>query len=352
MLSVATLIGVGLVVMYGIGISRPEGDLFLFNKHLVGAGIGMVALITLGLIDYRQFRELTFVAYGVGALLLFGVILFGDTIRGTRGWYTLGGLSFQPVEVGKLCLIIFLASYLSRFTHRKLPWHVIVGSLVATLGYVGLVMLQPDFGSAMVMLALWGAFLLFIGIGWKTTLSIAGVALVTVIMLWAFILAPYQKDRLLAFLDPSLDVRGAGYNVTQAQIAIGSGGFFGKGIGEGSQARLRFLPEAATDFAFAVIGEELGFLGVAFVLGLFALLFYRLYVAATLAEDDFAALLIFGIGTFFLVHITVNVGMNLGVMPVTGIPLPFLSAASSYLIAAMLALGIVQSVAVRRRSAG
>ena len=352
MLSVATLIGVGLIVMYGIGISRPEGDLFLFNKHLVGAGIGMVALVTLGLIDYRQFRGLAFIAYGFGALLLFGVLLFGDTIRGTRGWYTFGGLSFQPVEVAKLCLVIFLASYLSRFTHRQLPWHVIVGSLAATFGYMGLVMLQPDFGSAMVMLALWGAFLLFIGIGWKTMFSIAGVALVTMVALWGFVLADYQKDRLMAFIDPSRDVRGAGYNVTQAQIAIGSGGLFGKGIGEGSQARLRFLPEAATDFSFAVVGEELGFVGVTFVLGVFALLFYRLYVAARQSEDDFAALLILGIGAFFLVHITINIGMNLGVMPVTGIPLPFLSAASSYLLAAMLALGIVQSIAVRRRSAG
>jgi rod shape determining protein RodA len=352
MLAVAALIGVGLMVMYGIGISRPEASFFLFNKHLVGAGIGMVLLVALALVDYRQFRGLAFIAYGIGALLLFGVLLFGDTVRGTRGWYTLGGLSFQPVEVAKLCLIIFLASYLSRFTHRKLPWHVIAGSLMATMGYVGLIMLQPDFGSAMVMLALWGAFLLFVGIEWKTLASIAGVALITMVVLWAFILAPYQKNRLLAFIDPSRDVRGAGYNVTQAQIAIGSGGLLGKGIGEGSQARLRFLPEAATDFSFAVVGEELGFVGILFVLGVFGLLFYRLYIAAHQSEDDFATLLILGIGTFFLVHITINVGMNLGVMPVTGIPLPFLSAASSYLLAAMLALGIVQSIAIRRRSAG
>lgn len=352
MFTAITLIAVGLVVMYGIGISRPEADLFLFHKQLVASAIGLAALVTLGLFDYRQFRSLAFVAYGIGAVLLLGVLFFGHTVRGTRGWYVLGGLSFQPVEVAKLCLVVFLSSYLSRFTHRRLPWHIIAGSALAVGSYVALVLLQPDFGSAMVMIAIWGALLLFVGIGWKPLLSIAGITLVGVMLLWTMLLAPYQRDRLLAFVDPSRDPRGAGYNVTQAQIAIGSGGLFGKGIGEGSQARLRFLPEAATDFAFAVAGEELGFVGVAFVLGLFAVLLFRLLLAAQRAEDDFAALLAIGVGAFFLIHITINVGMNLGVMPVTGIPLPFISAASSYLIAALLALGMMQSIAVRRRSAG
>lgn len=352
MLAAATLVAVGLVVMYGIGISRPEADLFLFHKQLVAAAMGMAILVGLGLSDYRQFRGLAFVAYGMGALLLLGVLFFGNTVRGTRGWYVMGGISFQPVEIAKLCLVVFLSSYLSRFTHRALPWHVIAGSALAVAGYVVLVLLQPDFGSAMVMLALWGALLLFVGIGWKPLLSIAGVALVGAVLLWTMLLAPYQRDRLMAFIDPSRDVRGAGYNVTQAQIAIGSGGLLGKGIGEGSQARLRFLPEAATDFAFAVAGEELGFVGVAFILGLFALLLFRIALAAERAEDDFATLLAIGVGAFLLIHITVNVGMNVGMMPVTGIPLPFISAASSYLIAALVALGMIQSIAVHRRSAG
>ena len=352
LLTTFTLMGVGLVIMYGIGISRPETDLFLFQKHLVAALIGAALIIGLGFFDYRQLRGLAIPVYAVGALLLLGVLVFGHTVRGTRGWYVLGGLSFQPVEIAKFCLLIFLSSYLSRFTHRALPWLVILGSLFATLGYVALVLFQPDFGSAMVMLAVWGAYILFMGIGWRKLALVATGTVCAAALLWTLLLAPYQRDRFMAFLNPALDERGAGYNVTQAQIAIGSGGLFGKGVGEGSQARLRFLPEAATDFSFAVVGEELGFTGIAFVLGLFLLLFHRVYAAARDAEDDFATLLALGISAFLLIHITVNAGMNMGLMPVTGIPLPFLSAASSFLIAASLALGIAESIAVRRRSAG
>lgn len=351
-LTALALVSVGLVVMYGIGISRPDADLFLFQKHLVAGAIGAAIMLGFGLFDYRQFRGLAIPVYALGAVLLVLVLLFGETIRGTRGWFVLGGLSFQPVEIAKVCLIVFLGAYLSRFTHRKLPWHVIAGSLFATLAYVALVMLQPDFGSAMVMVALWGALILFVGVGWRPLLVLLAGGLAMGVILWTLLLAPFQRDRLVAFLNPTVDARGAGYNVTQAQIAIGSGGWFGKGIGEGSQARLRFLPEAATDFTFAVVGEELGFVGILFVLGLFGLLLYRLTVGAREAEDDFATVLAAGLIVFFLIHIVVNAGMNLGLMPVTGIPLPFLSAASSFLIAVALALGIAESIAVRRRSAG
>ncbi len=351
-LTALALMSVGLVVMYGIGISRPEADLFLFQKHLVAGVIGAAIILAFGLFDYRQLRGLAIPLYAFGATLLLSVLLFGETIRGTRGWFVLGGLSFQPVEVAKVCLIVFLGAYLSRFTHRKLPWHVILGSLFATFGYVALVMLQPDFGSAMVMMAIWGALILFVGIGWRPLLTMLVGGLAIGVILWTLVLVPFQRNRLVAFLDPSLDPRGAGYNVAQAQIAIGSGGWFGKGIGEGSQARLRFLPEAATDFTFAVVGEELGFVGILFVLGLFGLLLFRMYVGARDAEDDFASILVVGMTTFFLIHIVVNAGMNLGVMPVTGIPLPFLSAASSFLLAVAIALGIAESIAVRRRSAG
>lgn len=352
LLAIFALMGTGLVVIYGIGISRPGADLFLFQKHAVAAAIGAAAVLLLGLFDYRHLRGLALPVYALGAVLLTGVLMFGHTVRGTRGWYVLGGLSFQPVEIAKICLIVFLASYLSRFTHRTLPWHVLAGSLFATLGYVALIMLQPDFGSAMVMLALWGAFVLFVGIGWRPLFTIAGVTLAAGALFWTLLLQPFQQERLMAFLNPSLDARGAGYNVTQARIAIGSGGLFGKGIGEGSQARLRFLPEAATDFTFAVVGEELGFTGISFVLAILTLMFYRIYASARGAEDDFAALLALGIGALLLIHVTINAGMNMGVMPVTGIPFPFLSSASSFLLAVSIGLGIMESVAVRRRSAG
>ena len=350
LLAAFALTSVGLVVMYGIGISRPEADLFTFQKQFVSLGIGCAVVLLFVLLDYRQLRGLALPVYALGAALLAGVLLFGETVRGTKGWYAVGGISFQPVEFAKVCLVIFLASILVKFVHKKLPWHAIVGSFLATGVYVALVMLQPDFGSAMVMLILWALVVLLVGVSFRTFALLVGIGAVASVLTWTFVLAPYQKDRFMAFINPALDERGAGYNVAQARIAIGSGGIFGKGIGEGSQSRLRFLPEAATDFTFAVIGEELGLTGIAFVLGLFALFFYRLFVVARTVEDDFATIVLVGIGAVFLIHITVNIGMNLGLMPVTGIPLPFLSAASSFLIVVYLCVGIAESIAVHRRA--
>lgn len=350
LLTALALTAIGLVVMYGIGTSRPEVDLFLFQKQFVGVGIGLALILFFVFLDYRQLRGLMIPIYVIGVALLGGVLLFGSTIRGTRGWYVIGGLSFQPVEIAKVCLILFLAAYLVRYVHQALPWHAIIGSMFSTAVYVFLVMLQPDFGSAVVMVAIWVFMILFVGMTMRSSLILLACMIVAGICTWSFLLKPYQQERFLAFINPAFDERGAGYNVTQARIAIGSGGLFGKGIGEGSQARLRFLPEAATDFTFAVIGEELGFVGIAFVLGLFALLFQRLYAIAKNAEDDFATLVLFGIGSVFLTHVIVNVGMNLGLMPVTGIPLPFLSAASSFLITVFLAIGIAQSISVHRRA--
>lgn len=349
LLVVLALCSIGLIVMYGIGISLPTPNLFAFQKQSVAIGIGLMAIIGLVLVDYRQIRSLTLPIYAFGALLLMGVLPFGETVRGTRGWYVIGGLSFQPVEVAKICLVIFLAAYLVRFIHGRLPWHAIAGSFVAALGYAGLVLLQPDFGSAMVVMAVWAAMILFVGIPFRYIAVAAATLVIISGLVWNFGLEDYQKNRFIAFANPAADIKGAGYNVRQAAIAIGSGGIFGKGIGEGSQSRLRFLPEASTDFTFAVIGEELGFLGIAFIFFMYGLLFHRLYIIARDAEDDFAAMMLFGIGVILLIHIIINAGMNMGVMPVTGVPLPFISGASSFLVSILIAVGIIESIAVHRR---
>ena len=212
-----------------------------------------------------------------------------------------------------------------------------------------LVLFQPDFGSAMVLFVIWGILALFAGVPRHAWLIIPFAFLLVGGLTWSFALEPYQKARIESFLNPELDPRGSGYNAIQARIAIGSGGLFGKGIGEGSQARLRFLPAAATDFIFAVIGEELGFVGVVFILSLFGLIMFRFIRLGYESEDEFASLLLIGLGSIFLVHMSVNAGMNLGIMPITGIPMPFLSAAASYLLVSFLAVGLAESVAVRRR---
>jgi rod shape determining protein RodA len=350
LLVVLALCSIGLIVMYGIGISRGSTiNLFSFQKQLVAILIGFSAIIGLILIDYRQLRSLALPIYAFGALILLGVLPFGQTVRGTRGWFVIGGISIQPVEIAKVCLVIFLASYLVRFVHERLPWHALFGSFVGVIGYAGLVLLQPDFGSAMVIFAIWAAMILFVGLPLRVIASFAMIALLIGGLVWSFGLDDIQKKRLTVFLNPAADVRGAGYNVRQAAIAIGSGGLFGKGVGEGSQARLRFLPEASTDFTFAVIGEELGFLGILFIFVMYGISFYRLYCIARDSEDDFASILIFGIGVILLIHILINAGMNMGVMPVTGVPLPFISGASSFLVAILVAIGLVESVSVHRR---
>lgn len=350
LLATTTLTIIGLLAIYGIGIARESSDFFQFQKQLIAALMGWGLIFGAVFFDYRHLRAFAVPLYGFGALLLAGVLLFGETIRGTRGWYVIGRLSFQPVEIAKVLLAIFLASYLSRHAHKRLGWIPLCGSAAATALYVGLVMLQPDFGSAIVLLMIWLSAVVFAGLPRRAWLVLAAGALVAGSLLWTVGLKPYQRARLVSFVNPAADPRGAGYNVTQARIAIGSGGILGKGIGEGSQSRLRFLPEASTDFVFSVIGEDLGFVGIAIVLGLFGLMLYRLLRLATSAGDPFAQMLLVSLLTLLAFHLTVNAGMNLGIMPVTGIPLPFVSAAASSLIVACIVVALAQSIAVRRPS--
>ena len=349
LVAVAALTSIGLVAIYGIGVSQEPASLFTFYKQMTAAALGLGCVGALVLVDYRHLRAFSLLLYVLGALLLLGVLFFGQEVRATQGWYRIGSLSFQPVELAKLTLVGYLAAFFAGRAHGNLSWRAFLQSGLAAGVYAFLVLLQPDFGSAMVLLLIWGAMALFAGLPRRAWLILPIVALVLGGVVWEVGLKPYQRDRLMAFANPELDPRGSGYNARQARIAIGSGGWFGKGIAEGSQARLRFLPEAATDFIFSVVGEELGFVGVAIVLGLFLYILYRMLRLGYESEDDFAALLLIGLAAVFLVHLIVNAGMNLGVMPVTGIPMPFLSAAASSLMVAYVGIGVAESVAARRR---
>ncbi len=351
LIAAASLVAIGLSIIYGIGISRDPIDLFSFYKQLAALGIGLSIAFILTIVDYRHLRSLSVVVYLLGVILLVSVLLFGKTIRGTQGWFVFGGFSFQPVEPAKICLAAYLAAFMARHGHGRLSWPSFLRSAVAVGLYVGLVFLQPDFGSAMVMLAVWGSMVLFAGLPRFAWFVLPVMVAIGIGFSWNVALKPYQKERIMAFVDPTADVRGSGYNAAQARIAIGSGGWLGKGIGEGSQARLRFLPEAATDFIFAVVGEELGFVGIAVTILLFGVLFTRYILTALGSGDDFAALLVIGLGATLLVHVVENAGMNLGILPITGIPLPFVSSAASSLVVVWVNVGLAQSVAVRRRSA-
>ncbi|MFH1078590.1 MAG: FtsW/RodA/SpoVE family cell cycle protein [Patescibacteria group bacterium] len=351
LLAATTLTVIGLLSIYGIGISNGTADLFQFKKQLIAATIGLALVFGAVFLDYRQIKPFALWLYGAGAAILVAVLVFGSTIRGMRGWFIVGRLSFQPVEVAKVAFAIFLASYLSRHAHKRLGWIPFIGSGVAAAGYVGLVMLQPDLGSAFVMIAMWFVTVIFVGLPRRAWVLLLIGAATAGTLLWTVGLKPYQRDRLISFVQPTADPRGAGYNVMQARIAIGSGGLFGKGIGEGSQARLRFLPEASTDFMFSVLGEELGFVGLGIVLALFGLLLVRFIRIAETSADPFSQILLVALVANITFHLIVNAGMNLGVMPVTGIPLPFVSAAPSSLLVAFVIIALAQSVAARRQPA-
>lgn len=351
LISALSLTAVGLVLIYGVSLSQENADLFAFYKQFTAAMIGLALVFAFIFLDYRHFRSLAFVFYLAGAALLLGVLLFGYRAHGTVGWYKLGGLSFQPVEIAKITLSVYLGALIARGGQSRMSWRLFGLSLAATSLYIVLVILQPDFGSAMVLLAIWGAVSLFAGLPRRAFFILPVSIIILSMLVWSVGLRPYQRDRIVTFIHPTQDVRGSGYNAAQARIAIGSGGLVGKGIGEGSQARLRFLPEAATDFIFAVLGEELGFIGVALALGLFGLFLYRLVRLAHECGDDFAALMLVGFAAIILIHVIENAGMNLGEMPITGLPMPFLSSAASSLVVSFLAVGMAESVAVRRRGA-
>jgi len=336
----------GLSAIYSTSLGA--GDYSNFWKQAIFAGVGILLAMVIPAFDYRLLSGLARVLYVLALALLVSVLLFGQTIRGTRGWFGIGGFGIQPVELVKLFLIVYLARFFSDYARHPAGLKQILGSGIALAGVFVLVILQPDFGSALLLMAVWGALLLVSGIQRKHLAVIACLGLVTVAVSWMFILKPYQKDRVLAFADPTVDPLGSGYNVTQSVIAIGSGGLYGKGLGFGSQSQLRFLPERQTDFIFAVVAEELGFLGTLLVCGLFGIIFWRGYRMAGESHDDFAVFLTLGIMASIATEVVVNLGGAMRLMPVTGVTLPFLSYGGSSILVKYAMVGILQSITVRK----
>jgi rod shape determining protein RodA len=348
-LIVATLllIGVSLLVLYGISSSGWQGGGF-FLRQAIFAIIGIFFLILVVSTDYRHIARLSTPLYFLFLAVMTTVLLFGTTVRGTLGWINLGVVKFQPVEGAKVVLIIFLASFIAK-KHTELGALVrVIASLVLAGMLVLLVLLQPDLGSALVLIGIW------VGMIFVSGLRLSHIALlilfgVLVSMMSWFFLQPYQKDRLLNVIHPKADVKGSGYNVLQAMVSIGSGGMTGKGIGHGSQSQLNFLPEKHTDFIFSTITEELGLAGAGFVLLTYGVMLFRIWRIGVQSRDNFGYLVCTGVAVFLLIQVTVNVGMNAGVLPVTGIPLPFISYGGSSLVATLVALGLVLNIGQKSR---
>lgn len=359
LLFLATLLLVvcGLVVIYSAtrslpGVPHPH---YYVQRQAQWAMLGVFAGIAVLAYDYRAFQKWTHILY-LGTLLVLGAVLvLGFTASGAERWLALGPLRLQPSEFAKVSIILTLAAYLDKkqdFSRLS----SLIGPLLHVAPPMVMIALQPDLGTALVFAAITLGMLYFAGAQPKhlLVLILCGAGAVVVagyLSLQGYfpLLKAYQVRRLTVFLDPYADPTGDGWNVIQSMIAIGSGGFFGKGLFAGSQTQLNFVPARHTDFIFSVIGEEFGFLGAAFVLVLFALLIWRLLRTTVLAKDRFGMLIAGGIASMFFFHILVNVGMTLGVMPITGITLPFLSQGGSSLMANLICIGLASNVIMRRR---
>lgn len=343
--SVLLLSFIGLAAIYSVALSQQDTEFFNFKKQLASLAVGVAFIFAFAFSNFRLLKNYRRLIYIVGLILLAGVLLIGQTIRGTTGWYALGPVNFQPAELAKVCLLVLTASYLSErsgihFNFKQLVSISILGGL-----YVLLVMAQPDLGSAMVLFFLWLGLLLLANVHKKYIALILLAIVLLGIAGWFFALQDYQKERVLTFMDPQRDPLGEGYNVAQAVIAVGSGQFFGRGLGFGSQSQLKFLPESETDFIFAVVAEELGLVGVMLIFALFAIIFWRLIKLARRASGDFSLLLALGIALIILVQFGINISMNLGWFPVTGITLPFVSYGASSLLIFLVLIGVAESIA-------
>lgn len=347
-IATAVLLGFGFTAIFSVELSRGSETVFL-QKQMIALGVGVVASFALTIMNYHAFRHYARGFYVGGVILLFLVLFLGRTLNGSTGWFILGGFAFQPVELMKVALMMRLALYFGERAKRRFGWR----DLAMSAGFVAVpvlaLMFQPDLGGAALLVGMWAVMVLFAGIRPSQILALCVGGAVVVIFGWFLVFKPHQKDRILTFFDPSRDPLVTGYNVTQAKIAIGSGGLWGRGLGDGSQSQLRFLPQSQTDFVFAVIAEELGFVGVLLLFVAFVALLWRMIVVSRTTHDTFGAYLCLGTFSVFLVEILVHVGANISIMPATGVALPLVSYGGSSLLLSLVFLGIVQSVAARLR---
>ena len=345
--AVFLLSGLGLLTVYSAGNS---GSAF-FEKQLIWLSIGFFVMLAVSFFDYRIFKNYSSSVLGIylfAVVLLLFLFIFGSNIRGSLAWFRFGGIAFEPVELVKLVLIITLAKYFSARHTEIYRWHhFIVSGIYVSLPLL-LVLVQPDFGSAAILFFIWLGLLAIAGLKAKHFLVLVSLLLVVSFFGWSYVLHDYQRERLSSFLSPQSDPLGAGYNILQSTIAVGSGGWLGKGLGRGTQSQLNFLPEQHTDFIFAAIAEEWGFFGVLFLISLLAFIFWRLAKSALSASNNFSKFFISGFMILILAHGFVNIGMNLGILPITGISLPFVSYGGSNLLMNFLAIGLIQSIRVRQ----
>jgi rod shape determining protein RodA len=351
----AALVGYGLWAVSGITRFDVPGDpSYYVERQAIAAALGFIGFLVVLAVPLDLFRRHWRLVYGGTLFLMIVVFAAAEAIRGSKRWLDVGPFQFQPSEFGKTLLVLAIAGYLVERQQRLGDWRVAAGALGLGAAPALLVFLQPDLGTALVYAAAMLAVVFIAGIRWTTlAVIVSGAMLVVLAVLWFLpavgiqVLKPYQTDRLIGFTNPGSDPANVTYNVTQSITAIGAGGLDGRGVIEASQTRFDYLPEHATDFVFASFGEQRGFFGGAILLLLYLLLLWRGLRVITVAGDLYGAIVAGGIVFALLFQVFVNVGMTMGIAPVTGIPLPFVTVGGSSMVANLIAVGVLQSIHAR-----
>jgi len=335
------LVAAGLITMNSFATDNS-----FFERQLIWLGVGVSMTVALSFLEFRFLRR-TEVIMGLflGTAAALGTLfVVGSVFMGAQSWFDLGAFAIQPSDPAKLVVILLLAKYFSRrhveIAHVK---HILVSGVYAFIIFI-LVFLQPDFGSAIIILLIWFGMVMVSGISKQHLMAVLMLGLMSGLGLWFFAFEEYQKERVITFLNPYTDIQGAGYNAYQSTVAVGSGQLIGKGIGYGTQSKLQFLPEYETDFIFAAYAEEWGFVGVLLLLSLFGIVIWRILHNARYGLTNFEILFGAGLAIMFMSHIAIHVGMNIGLLPVTGTTIPFMSYGGSHLVTEFIGLGILMGM--------
>ncbi len=348
------LVAIGLVMAYsnsaGEGRSLLEGGT-TFVRGLMWTGIALICYVVATSFDYKWLKTFAWPLYFVQLGLLVVTLVIGVGVGGSARWVPIGPFQFQFSELAKILMIVVLANYLGSRQGRLGSLTTILGACILVVPPFLLVMLQPDLGTSLVLLAILVGMLFMSGASLRWMGALGGAVFAALPLIWTYVLRDYQKQRIVGFLDPSSDIQGVGYQLYQSQIAVGSGGWFGKGLTNGTQNQLNFLPVQESDFVAAIYLEELGFLGAMLLLVLFAALLWRILVGGWRSRDPFGMMFAGGLASMILFQVVVNLGMVIGIMPITGIPLPFVSHGGASLISLAIGLGILQSVNIRQTRA-